>query len=72
MANTRKRVDFRLVTDKEKLKNDKEKLKMASKPTYVSQKICNENLVALHKIKETPNLDKPVHVGMCILDLSKT
>ena len=43
--NIRKRVDVRLVTDKKKL------TKLASKPTYISSKIFNENLVAIHKIK---------------------
>ena len=45
---------------------------MTSKPTYVSSKIFNENLVAVHKIEETPVLNRPAYVGMCILDLSKT
>ena len=66
MENIRKRVDVRLVTDENKL------LKLASKPTYVSSKIFNENLVAIHKIKETLTLNRPAYVGMCILDLSKT
>ena len=66
MENIRKRVDVRLVTNEKKL------LKMASKPTYVSSKIFNENLVAVHKIKETLTLNRPAYVGMCILDLSKT
>ena len=66
MENIRKRVDVRLITDEKKL------LKMASQPTYVSSKIFNENLVAVHKIKETLTLNRPAYVGMCILDLSKT
>ena len=66
MENIRKRVDVRLVTDEKKL------LKYTSKPTYVSSKIFNENLVAVHKIKETLTLNRPAYVGMCILDLSKT
>ena len=66
MENIRKRVDVRLVTDENKL------LKLVSKPTYVSSKIFNENLVAVHKIKETLTLNRPAYVGMCILDLSKT
>ena len=66
MENIRKRVDVRLVTSKEKL------LKLASKPTYVSSKIFNENLVAVHKIKEILTLNRSAYVGMCILDLSKT
>ena len=66
MENIRKRVDVRLVTSKEKLS------KLASKPTYVSSKIFNENLVAVHKIKETLTLNRPAYIGMCVLDLSKT
>ncbi|XP_078355713.1 uncharacterized protein LOC144640434 [Oculina patagonica] len=66
MENLRKRVDVRLVTNKKKL------LKLTSKPTYVSSKIFNENLVAVHKIKETLTLNRPAYIGMCILDLSKT
>ena len=65
MENLRKRVDVRLVTNEKKL------LKLASKPTYVSSKIFNKNLVAVHKIKETLTLSRPSYVGMCILDLSK-
>ena len=66
MENLRKRVDVRLVTDEKKL------LKLTSKPTYISSKIFNKNLVAVHKIKETLTLNRPSYVGMRILDLSKT
>ena len=66
MENLRKRVDVRLVTNEKKL------LKLTSKPTYVSSKIFNENLVAVHKIKQALTLNRPAYVGMCILDLSKT
>ena len=65
MENIRKRVDVRLETDQKKLS------KLVSKPTYVNSKILNEDLVAVHKIKETLTLDRPAYVGMCILDLSK-
>ena len=47
MENLRKRVDVRLVTD------DKIRIKMPAKPTYVSSKIFNENLVAVHKIRSS-------------------
>ena len=46
MENLRKRVDVRLITDEKKL------IKWVSKPTYVSSKIFNKNLVAVHKVKE--------------------
>ena len=66
MENLRKRVDVRLVTDQNKLD------RLTSKPTFVSSKIFKENLMAVHKIKETLTLNRPEYVGMCILDLSKT
>ena len=66
MENLRKRVDVRLVTDHNQY------LKMVSKPSFSDSKAFNENLVAVHKIKECLTLDRPAYVGMCILDLSKT
>ena len=66
MENLRKRVDIRLVTNEKKL------LKLTTKATYVSSKIFNENLVAVHKIKEALILNRLAYVGMCILELSKT
>ena len=66
IENLRKRVNVTLITEPEKL------LKHCAKPTYVSSKIFNENLVAVHKIKESLTLNRPAYVGMCILDISKT
>ena len=66
MENLRKRIDVRLVTNKRRL------LKLiTSRPTFISSKIFNENLVAVHKIKETLTLNRPSYIGMCVLDLSK-
>lgn len=66
MENLRKQCNVELVTDEKKL------LKLASKLTYISSNIFNENLVAVHKIKEFLTLKTPAYVGMCILDLSET
>ena len=66
MENLRKRVDIRLVT------NEKQLFKWISRPTFVSAKLFNEELVAVHKVKEVLTLNRPAYVGMCILDLSKT
>ena len=60
MENIRKRVDVRLVTDENKL------LKLTSKPTYVSSKIFNENLVAVHKTFLTPELFSFI-IAFCLL-----
>ena len=65
MENLRKWVDVRLVTNEKKL------AKLTAKPTHVSSKIFNENLMAVHKVKETFTLSRPAYVGMYILDLSK-
>ena len=66
MENLRKRQNIKLVTDKEQLS------KWASRPSFISSKIFNEDLVAVHKIKPTLTLNRPAYVGMCILDISKT
>ena len=66
MENLRKRCNVELVTEEKRL------LKLTSKPTYISYKIFDENLVGVNTKKERIKLDKPSYVGMCILDLSKT
>ena len=66
MENRWECCDVRLVTDDEKF------LKMVSKPTTVGKREFTEDLVAVHKIKETLVLNRPPYAGMCILDSSKT
>ena len=66
MENVRKRQNVKLITDENMF------LKYASKPTFINGKIFNENLVAVHYVKEKLVLDKPIYVGFSILDLSKT
>ena len=61
-----KRVDVRLVT------NEKDAKKLISKPNYNHRTIFCENLVAIHMKKTKLVFNKPVYLGMCILDLSKT
>ena len=66
MENIRNRVDVKLVNTKEKLR------KLVAKPNFKSRKILNENLVSVHMKKTSLTMNKPVYLGMCILDLSKT
>jgi ribosomal protein L31E len=66
MENVRKRVDVKLVTTKDDL------VKAVASPCSQSQRIMNDNLVAVKRMKEVLTLNKPCYVGMCILDLSKT
>ena len=51
--------------------NKKDYLKWTSKPIYMSLKIFDYDLVAIHKSKVTLKLNKPTHVEMYILDLRK-
>ena len=53
------------------INNAKDCVKCVSKPTFVSQKIFSKNLVAVHKIKSVLVLNKPIYVGLSILELSK-
>ena len=66
MENIRNRVDIKLVT------NEKDAKKLISKPNFKHRTIFCENLVAIHMKKIKLVFNKPVYIGMCILDLSKT
>ena len=66
MENIRNRVDIKLVTDKKKAE------KLAAKPNFHHCNIFNENLIAIHMKRISLTFYKPVYLGMCILDLSKT
>ena len=66
IENVRKHVDIRLVNDKAKAR------KLAAKPNFQHCTIFDENLVAIHMKKTKLVFNKPVYLGMCILDLSKT
>jgi len=66
MENIENRVDVRLVT------NERDAIKLASKPNYDSRTIFDENLIAVHMKRTKLVYNKPIYLGMCILDLSKT
>ena len=42
-----------------------------SRSAFISQRIFDENLVAIHEIKPVLTLNKPNYGGFSILDLSK-
>ena len=65
MKNLRKRMNVRFVINK------KDFLKYTSKPTYVTHKLFNKNLAAIHEIKPVLVLNKPIYIGFTVLDLSK-
>ena len=65
LMNLRKRQNISLINDATKL-ND-----CVKKPDFISSEIFNENLVAVHNIKQKLYLNQLINVGFSILDLSK-
>ena len=65
LMNLRKRQNISLINDATKL-ND-----FVKKPNFISSKIFNKNLVAVHTIKQKLCMNQPIYVGFSILDLSK-
>ena len=65
MENLRNRIDVKLVSNK------KDYLKWTSKPSYMSHKIFDNDLVAIHKNKVALTLNKSAYLGRYILKLSK-
>ena len=46
-------------------------LRCVNKPSFISQKIFDKNVVAVHCSKTVLTLNKPIYVGFCILAMSK-
>ena len=65
MENIRNRQDIKLVTTPEQA------AKLINKPNYKSRTIFCENLAAIHMGKTEIRFNKPIYVGMAILDISK-
>ena len=66
MENVRKHRDINLVT------TDERRNKLVSEPNYHTTKHFSENLLAIEMKKTKVNMNKPVYLGMSILDISKT
>ena len=66
MENIENHVDIKLVCD------EKEVVKLAAKTNYDKFTIFDENLIAIHMKRTKLKYNKPIYLGMCILDLSKT
>ena len=66
MENIRNRKDVKLVN------NRKQAEKLSAKPNFNHCNIFSENLISIHMKKTKLTFNKPVYLGMCILDLSKT
>ena len=66
MENVKKRRDVKLVT------TDKKRNQLVPEPNYYTIKWFSENLVAIEMKKTKVKMNKPIYVGMAILDISKT
>ena len=66
MENIRKHRDIKLVT------TDKRRIQLASEPNYHTPKHFSGNLIAMKMKKTKVKMNKPIYLGMSILDISKT
>ncbi|XP_011883766.1 PREDICTED: uncharacterized protein LOC105570924 [Vollenhovia emeryi] len=68
MENVRNHVDVKLIT---KWDGRYGAEAMISKPNFHSRSIFSENLIVVELRKLEVKFNKPIYVGMCILDISK-
>ena len=66
MENVRNHRDIKLVTTEEK------RIKLVLEPNYHRTKQFSESLLAIEMKKTKVKMNKPVYLGMSILDISKT
>ena len=66
MENVRKRRDIKLLT------TEKRRIKLVSEPNYHTTKQFSGNFIAIEMKKTKVKMNKPLYLGMSILDLSKT
>ena len=66
MENVRKHREIKLVT------TDKRRNQFVSKPNYHTTKWFSENLLAIEMKKTKVKMNKPVYLGLSILEISKT
>ena len=65
MENVRKHRDIRLVT------SEKRRVKLVSEPNYHATKHFSESVIAIEMKKAKVLMNKPVYLGLAILDISK-
>ena len=65
MANVRKHIVIKLVI------TDRRKSKLVLEPNYHTTKPVSDDLIAIEMRKTKIKMDKPVYLGMLILDINK-
>ena len=66
MENVRKHRDIKLV------KTDHRRNKLVSEPNYHTMKLINDNLAIIEMRKVKVKMNKPIYLGLSILNISKT
>ncbi len=66
MENVRKRQNIRLST------SWKQASKLINRPSFSRVEVFTENFCAIHLMRESVEMDKPIYIGTSILDLSKS
>ena len=66
MENVRKYRDIKVVT------TDNRRNRLVSEPNYHTAKYFSEDLLAIEMKKIKVKMNKPIYLGMSILDISKT
>ena len=65
MENVRKHRDIKLV------KTDKKRNKLVSEPKYHTMKLIDDNLAIIEMKKVKFKMNKPIYLGLCILEIGK-
>ena len=65
MENVRNHRDIKIVT------TNKQRNKLVSEPNYHTTKYISENLLIIEMKKTEVNMNKPIYLGLSILDISK-
>ena len=65
MENVRKHRDIKLV------KSNKKRNKLVSEPNFHTMKLIDNNLAIIEMRKVTVKMNKPIYLGLAILDISK-
>ena len=65
MENVRKHRDIKLV------RTDKKRNKLVSEPNYHTMKLIDDNLAIIEMKKVKVKMNKPIYLGLSILDISK-
>ena len=65
MENLRRIINVRLPN------NEKDLLKYTCRPTHITHKLFGKDYAAIHEIKPVLILNKPLYIGITVLDLSR-